>query len=95
MLWKKDICKADPAYQFRGRWRQLADRLKSIADYTMKANLIVPITGEKHAADLKTMANSLIEVMQLMFQQAGILEIEDLLDMEDFAIFQETVSRTI
>ena len=96
MLWKRDICKADPAYQFRGRWRQLADdRLNSIVDYTIKANLIVPITGEKHAADLKIMANSLIEVMQQMFQQAGILEIEDLVDIEDFVIFQETVSRTI
>ena len=53
MIWKKNLCSADPDYQFRGRWRQLADRLNSIADYTIKANLIVPITGEQHAAGLE------------------------------------------
>ena len=41
------------------------------------------------------MGELLIEVMQQVFQQQGILEIDDLLDLEDFAIFQETVSRTI
>ena len=30
-----------------------------------------------------------------MFHQANSLEYNDLLDMEDFAVFQETVSRSI
>ena len=45
--------------------------------------------------ELKDMATLIGEVMHQMFQQAGILERDDLLDMEDFWIFQETVSRTM
>ena len=95
MMWKRELCRQDPTYQFRGRWRQLADRLNTIADYTIKSNLVIPITGNKHADELRTMGELLMEVMQQMFHQAKILEHDDLLDMEDFAIFQETVSRTI
>ena len=95
MMWKRELCRQDPTYQFRGRWRQLADRLNTIADYTIESNLVIPITGNKHADDLRTMADLLMEVMQQMFHQAKILEYDDLLDMEDFAIFQETVSRTM
>ena len=95
MVWKREICKADPTYQFRGRWRQMADRLNTIADYTIKANLIVPIMDDKHADDLRTVADLLIEVMYQMFCQAGILQPNDLLDMEDFSIFQEAVCRTM
>ena len=95
MVWKRDICRADPTYQFRGRWRQMADRLNTIADYTIKANLIVPITDSKHAEDLRTVADLLIEVMYQMFFQARILQSDDLLDMEDFNIFQEAVCRTV
>ena len=87
MVWKREICRADPTYQFRGRWRQMTDRLNIIADYTIKANLIVPITDGKHAEDLRTVADLLIEVMYQMFYQAGILQADDLLDMEDFSIF--------
>ena len=53
MMWKRNVCRADPEYQFRGRWRQLTDRLNSIAEYTIQANLIVPITGDQHAAELQ------------------------------------------
>ena len=95
MMWRRELCRADPTYQFRGRWRQLSDRLNAIGEYTIRANLITPINGNKHAEELKTMADLLIEVMQKMFHQANILEYDDLLDMEDFAIFQETVSRSI
>ena len=95
MMWNRGLCRADPTYQFRGRWRQLSDRLNTIADYTIKSNLVIPLTGNKHAEDLRTMAHLLIEVMQKMFHQAKILDFNDLLDMEDFALFQETVSRTM
>ena len=95
MVWKREICKGDPTYQFRGRWRQMADRLNTVADYTIKANLIVPIMDSKHADDLRTVADLLIEVMYQMFYQAGILQSDDLLDMEDFSIFQEAVCRTM
>ena len=95
IMWRREICRADPTYQFRGRWRQLSDRLNTIAEYTIRANLITPINGNKYAEELKTMADLLVEVMQKMFHQANILEYDDLLDMEDFAIFQETVSRSI
>ena len=95
MMWKRELCRQDPTYQFRGRWRQLADRLNTIANYTIKSNLVILITGNKHADDLRTTADLLMEVMQQMFHQAKILEYDDLLDMEDFAIFQETVSRTM
>ena len=95
MMWNRGLCRADPTYQFRGRWRQLSDRLNAIADYTMKSNLVIPLTGDKHADDLRTMADLLTEVMQKMFHQAKILDFVDLLDMEDFALFQETVSRTM
>ena len=95
MMWKRDVCRADPTYQFRGRWRQLSDRLNTIADYIMKSNMVIPITGNKHAEELRTTAELLMEVMEQMFYQADILQRDDLLDMEDFAIFQETVSRKI
>ena len=95
IMWKRNVCRADPEYHLRGRWSQLTDRLNSIAEYTIQANLIVPITGDQHAAELQVMANSLTEVMQHMFLQAGVLEMEDLFDMEDFALFQEAVSRTL
>ena len=95
MLWKRDLCKGDPTYQFRGRWRQHSDRLNTIAEYIMKSNMVIPITGNKIADDLRTTAELLVEVMQQMFYQADILQRDDLLDMEDFAIFQETVSRHI
>ena len=67
MMWNKVICKDDPIYQFRGRWRQMADRLNYIANYTIRAGLIIPITGSKYADDLRTMAELLIEVMKKMF----------------------------
>ena len=95
MMWKREICRADPTYHFRLRWRQLSERLNTIADYTIKSNLVIPITGNKHADDLRTMADLLVEVMQKMLHQAEILEYDDLLDMEDFALFQKTVSRTM
>ena len=95
MMWRKELCTADPTYHFRGRWRQLSDRLNAIGEYTFRANLLTPIDGNQHAEELKTIADLLAEVMQKMFHQANILEYDDLLDMEDFAIFQETVSRSI
>ena len=95
MMWNKVICKDDPTYQFRGRWRQMADRLNYIVNYTIRAGLIIPITGSKYAYNLRTMTELLIEVMKKMFYQEGVLEHEDLLDMEDFALFQETASRAM
>ena len=95
MMWKRELCTQDPTYQFRGRWRQLVDRLNTIADYTIKSNLVIPITGNKHADDLRTMGDLLMEVMQQMFYQAKILEYDDLLDIKDLAIFQEIVCRTM
>ena len=65
------------------------------AEYTIRANLVVPTTGNQHAEELRDVANLTGEIMYQMFKQAGILEREDLLDMEDFWLFQETVSRTI
>ena len=73
----------------------MADRLNYIANYTTRARLIIPITGSKYADDLRIMAELLIEVMKKMFHQKAVLEHGDLLDMEDFALFQETVSRTM
>ena len=73
----------------------MADRLNYIANYTIRVGLIIPITGSKYADDLRTMEELLIEVMKKMFYQEGVLDHEDLLDMEDFALFQETVSRTM
>ena len=92
---KRELCTADPTYQFKGRWRQLSDRLNTIADYTIKSKLVMPITGSKHAEDLRTMAELLVEVMQQIFYQADILQKDHLLDMEDFVLFQETVFRTM
>ena len=95
MMWNKVICKDDPTYQFRGRWRQLAYRLNYIANYAIRAGLLIPITGSKYADDLRTMAELLIKVMKKMFYQEGVLEHDDLLDIEGFALFQETVSGTM
>ena len=95
MVWRNEFCTDDPTYPLRGRWRQLSDRLNSIAEHTIRNNLIVPTTGNQHAEELKDIAALMGEVMYKLFQQAGILEREDLLDIEDFWIFQETVSRTI
>ena len=73
----------------------MADRLNYIANYTIRTGLIIPITGSKGADNLRTMAELLIEVMKKMFYQERVLEHDDLLDIEDFALFQETISRTI
>ena len=95
MVWRKEFCQDDPSYPLRGRWRQLSDRLNHIAEYTIRNNLVVPTTGNKFAEELRDIATLIGEVMHQLFQQAGILEREDLMDMEDFWIFQETVSRTM
>ena len=73
ILWNRDLCRADPTCQFRGRWRQLSDRLNTIAEYIMKSNVVVPITGSKHAENLRTTAELLMEVMQQIFYHADIL----------------------
>ena len=77
MVWRNEFCTDDPTYPLRGRWRQLSDRLNSIAEHTIRNNLIVPITGNQHAEELKDMAALMGEVMYKLFQQAGILERED------------------
>ena len=95
MVWRKEFYMDDPTYHLRGRWRQLSDRLNFIAEYTLRNNLVVPITGNQYADELRDTATLIGEVMYQMFQQAGILEKDDVLDFEEFWIFQETVSRTM
>ena len=95
MTWRSTICQDDPSYHLRGRWRQLSDRLNNITEFTIRSNLVVPTTGKKHAEELREISTLIGEVMYKMFYQAGILEKEDLLDMEDFMSFQETVCRTL
>ena len=95
MTWRSTICQNDPSYHLRGRWRQLSDRLNYITEFTIRNNLVVPTTGKKYAEELREISTLIGEVMYKMFYQAGILEKEDLLDMEDFMSFQETVCRTL
>ena len=95
MTWRSIICQNDPSYYLRSRWRQLSDRLNYITEYTLRNNLVVPTTGRKHAEELKVVSALIGEVMYQMFYRAGILEKEDLVDMEDFWSFQETVCRTL
>ena len=95
MIWRSELCQDDPTYHQRGRWRQLADRLNSIAEYTLRANLVVPTTGEQYAEELRDVAELTTEVMFTMFQKAGILDRDDYFDIDDFNIFKEAVSRII
>ena len=95
MTWRSTLCQNDPSYYLRSRWRQLSDRLNFITEYTLRNNLVVPTTGRKHAEELKEISTLIGEVMYQMFYRAGILEKEDLVDMEDFWSFQETVCRTL
>ena len=89
------FCSDDPTYHLRGRWIQLSDRLNSITEYTLRNNLVVPTTGNKLADELRDVAALITEVMDQMFQQAGILEKQDAEDIADFRLFQETVNRTL
>ena len=95
MTWRSTICENDPTYHIRGRWRQLSDRLNNLVEYTIRSNLVVPTTGRKHAEELREISTLIGEVMYQMFYQNSILEKEDLIDMEDFWSFQETVCRSL
>ena len=95
MTWRSTICQNDPSYHLRGRWRQLSDRLNYLDEYILRNNLVVPTTDRKHAEELKEVSTLLGEVMYQMFYRAGILENEDMFDMEDFWSFQETVCRSL
>ena len=95
MTWRSTICENDPTYHARGKWRQLSDRLNNLVEYTIRSNLVVPTTGRKYAEELREVSTLIGEVMYQMFYQAGILEKEDLIDMEDFWSFQETVCRSL
>ena len=95
MTWRSTICENDPSYHLRGRWRQLSDRLNNLVEYTLRSNLVVPTTGKKYAEELKEVSKLIGEVMYQMFYRAEILEKEDLVDMEDFWSFQETVCRSM
>ena len=95
MTWRSTICETDPTYHIRGKWRQLSNRLNNLVEYTIRSNLVVPTTGRKYAEELREISTLIGEVMYQMFYQAGILEKEDLLDMEDFWSFQETVCRSM
>ena len=72
MVWRNEFCTDDPTYPLRGRWRQLSDRLNSIAEHTIRNNLIVPTTGTQHAEELKDIAALMGEVMYKLFQQYRI-----------------------
>ena len=95
MTWRSTICESDPAYHIRGRWRQLSDRLNNLVEFTIRSNLVVPTTGRKHAEELREISTLIGEVMQQMFFQNGILDKEDLMDVEDFLSFQETICRSM
>ena len=95
MTWRSTICQNDPSYHLRGRWRQLSDRLNYLDEYIIRNNLVVPTTERKHAEELKEISTLIGEVMYQMFYRAGILEKEDMFDMEDFWSFQETVCRSL
>ena len=73
MTWRSTICQNDPSYHLRGRWRQLSDRLNCITEFTIRSNLVVPITGKKYAEELREISTLIGEVMYKMFYQAGIL----------------------
>ena len=87
MTWRSTICENDPAYHIRGRWRQLSDRLNNLVEFTIRSNLVVPTTGRKYAEELREISTLIGEVMHQMFFQNGILDKEDLMDMEDFLEF--------
>ena len=95
MTWRSTICQNDPSYHLRGRWRQLSDRLNYLDEYILTNNLVVPTTDRTHAEELKEVSTLLGEVMYQMFYRAGILENEDMFDMEDFWSFQETICRSL
>ena len=95
MVWRSAICKNDPSYHLRGRWTQLTDRLNNITEYTLRSNLVVPITDEKHIEELKKTSVLIGEVMTQLFQQSAILERDDMYDIEDYHLFQEAVCRTL
>ena len=95
LTWRSTLCQNDPSYHMRSRWRQLSDRLNFITEYTLRNNLVVPTTGRKYAEELKEISTLIGEVMYQMFYRAGILEKDDLVDIEDFWSFQETVCRTL
>ena len=95
LTWRSTICQDDPSYHLRGRWLQLSDRLNNLVEYTIRSNLVVPTTGKKYAEELREVSTLIGEVMYKMFFQAGILEKEDLIDMEDFWSFQERVCRSL
>ena len=56
---------------------------------------MVPITDEKHMEELKKTSVLIGDVMTQLFQQSAILERGDMLDIEDYNLFQEAVCRTL
>ena len=96
MTWRSTICQNDPSYHLRGRWRQLSDRLNYLDEYILRTQLSSTYYRERNMQkNSRRYLHCIGEVMYQMFYRAGILENEDMFDVEDFWSFQETVCRSL
>ena len=95
VVWRRDIEHHDPNYAFRGQWRKLADRLNWINSHNLRNIQVLPLYSKENLEYLRTIAKLTIEAMKKMFRKDRVIRPENLVEMEDFNIFCEAISKGI
>ena len=95
IVWKRDIEHHNPNYAFRGQWRKLADRLNRVNSYNLKTIQVLPLYSKENLEYLRTIAKLTIEAMKKMLKKDRVVKPENLVEMEDFNIFCEAISKGI
>ena len=95
IVWKRDMEHHDPNYAFRGQWRKLADRLNWISSHNLRNIQVLPLYSKENLEYLRTIAKLTIEAMKKMFRKDRVIKPENLVELEDFNIFCEAVSKGI